>query len=306
MVYMSRKILHNILNHKISGFSSFLLIILISLIVFNTYQEIRFDEQIKETGNLNDKLLKLEQKTDDIEIVLLSAQEENTTLADALAEARENANDLERKFERVNDNVDELEKIAKTDPELLQKYSKVFFLNEHYIPADLDTIPSKYTYDQNRKYQIHDDVSDYLNDLLEEAEDDNIDLKVISSFRSFDEQAQLKGAYTVNYGSGANQFSADQGYSEHQLGTTVDFTTPEVGATFSGFAQTEAYEWLLKNAHKFGFTLSYPQDNQFYQFEPWHWRFVGRDLADDLRDDGIHFYDLSQRDIDKYIVDLFD
>jgi len=303
---MSRKILHNILNHKISGFSSFLLIILISLIVFNTYQEIRFDEQIKETGNLNDKLLKLEQKTDDIEIVLLSAQEENTTLADALAEARENANDLERKFERVNDNVDELEKIAKTDPELLQKYSKVFFLNEHYIPADLDTIPSKYTYDQNRKYQIHDDVSDYLNDLLEEAEDDNIDLKVISSFRSFDEQAQLKGAYTVNYGSGANQFSADQGYSEHQLGTTVDFTTPEVGATFSGFAQTEAYEWLLKNAHKFGFTLSYPQDNQFYQFEPWHWRFVGRDLADDLRDDGIHFYDLSQRDIDKYIVDLFD
>ena len=310
MVYMSKKILHNIINHKISGFSSFLLVILLIIIGFNVYQELNTEKQkeyqTKKISNLNNEVSQLKQKTDDIETVLLSNQEENTTLADALTEAREQSEKLERKFERVNDNVDDLEKIANTDPELLQKYSKVFFLNEHYAPSDLDTIPSKYTYDKNRKYEIHDDVSDFLIDLLEEAEDDNIDLKVISAFRSFGEQAQLKGAYTVSYGSGANKFSADQGYSEHQLGTTIDFTTESVGATFSGFAQSEAYDWLLKNAHKFGFTLSYPENNQYYQFEPWHWRFVGKDLADDLRDDGIHFYDLSQRDIDKYILNLFD
>jgi len=143
-------------------------------------------------------------------------------------------------------------------------------------------------------------------DLLEEAEDDKIDIKVISAFRSFNEQEQLKGAYTVTYGSGANLFSADQGYSEHQLGTTIDFTNSQVGGTFSGFAQTETYEWLQDNAHRWGFTLSYPENNQYYQFEPWHWRFVGKDLADDLHDDNEYFYDLSQRDIDKYIAELFD
>jgi D-alanyl-D-alanine carboxypeptidase len=301
-----KKILQKIFNHKVNGFSSFLLIVLIAIVVFSGYQQVNLTEQENKSSYLKEKITAIEQKTNDLEIVLLSNQEENTTLADALTEAKERSEKLERRFEKVNDNVDELEKITKTDPELLQKYSKVFFLNEHYSPPDLDTIPSKYTYDQNRTYEIHEEVSDFLVDLLEEAEDDDIDLKVISAFRSFDEQAQLKGAYTVQYGSGANQFSADQGYSEHQLGTTVDFTNSVVGATFTGFAQTESYQWLQENAHRFGFTLSYPENNQYYQFEPWHWRFVGRDLADDLRDDGINFYDLSQREIDEYIVDLFD
>jgi D-alanyl-D-alanine carboxypeptidase len=201
---------------------------------------------------------------------------------------------------------DDLEKIAKTDPELLQKYSKVFFLNEHYAPSDLDRIDKKWTWDKNRTYQIHGKVSKHLEDLLEDAEDDGLDLLVVSAFRSFGEQAELKGNYTVQYGAGsANTFSADQGYSEHQLGTTVDFTTPTVAGTFSGFAQTEEYKWLRKNAQKYGFTMSYPENNQFYEFEPWHWRFVGKDLADDLHDDNRFFYDLTQREIDKYILDLF-
>jgi LAS superfamily LD-carboxypeptidase LdcB len=198
---------------------------------------------------------------------------------------------------------DEYKNFSKSNIKLnkpLMDVLKNYKINESTIESN-DTL-----IDVLKKYEIHEEVSDFLVDLLEEAEDDEIDLKVISAFRSFNEQAQLKGAYTIQYGSGANQFSADQGYSEHQLGTTIDFTTSEVGATFSGFAQTEAYEWLQKNAHKFGFTLSYPENNQYYQFEPWHWRFVGKDLADDLRDDGIHFYDLSQRDIDKYILNLFD
>ncbi len=98
----------------------------------------------------------------------------------------------------------------------------------------------------------------------------------------------------------------DQGYSEHQLGTTVDFTTSDIGTSFSGFEQTQAYQWLLDNAYKYGFTLSYPQGNTYYQFEPWHWRFVGKDLAERLHEEGISFYDLSQREINQYLVFLFD
>jgi D-alanyl-D-alanine carboxypeptidase len=108
------------------------------------------------------------------------------------------------------------------------------------------------------------------------------------------------------YGSGANTFSADQGYSEHQLGTTVDITDETVGGTYASFAQTEAYEWLLDNAYKHGFILSYPEGNEFYIFEPWHWRFVGTDLARDLQRSDDDFYTMDQREIDKYRLEMFD
>jgi len=142
--------------------------------------------------------------------------------------------------------------------------------------------------------------------MLDRAKRAGHDIKVISAYRSFDTQTSLKGQYTQVYGSGANTFSADQGYSEHQLGTTVDLTDETTAGTFTSFAETDAYAWLLKNAHKYGFTLSYPEDNGFYVFEPWHWRFVGEDLAEDLYDDDAHFYDWEQREIDSYLIKIFD
>lgn len=284
-----------------------ILLILAALIGLG-YSDFSTFKKLENTNNdLKNSKEDLQQKISDIETILLAAQEENLTMSEALEAAREKSESLERQFDRVNDNVEELEKITTTDPELLQKYSKIFFLNEHYAPADLATISSKWTYDKSRKYEIHDDVWPYLEDLLKEAEDDDLDLKVISAFRSFYDQATLKGNYTVVYGAGtANQFSADQGYSEHQLGTTVDFTNSTVGATFSGFASSPEYKWLQDNAYKYGFTLSYPENNQSYEFEPWHWRFVGKKLAKRLHNDNEFFYDLSQRKIDEYVADLFD
>jgi D-alanyl-D-alanine carboxypeptidase len=280
-----------------------LVIVMILFILSNIYFQYSIKTKVDKNSFKVDVVTReSEQRLTDLETLILTTQEENTTLAEAVAAARERAEEL---FDDVNDDVKELEKISETDPELLQKYSKVYFLNEHYAPESLRTIPSRWTYDSDREYEIHSKVYPHLKDLLEDAEDDNMDIQVISAFRSFDTQAQLKGAYTVQYGSGANTFSADQGYSEHQLGTTVDFTTPEVGATFTGFAQTPEYKWLQENAHKYGFTLSYPENNQYYQFEPWHWRFVGEDLAEDLYEDNQFFYDISQRKIDSYIGDLF-
>jgi len=136
--------------------------------------------------------------------------------------------------------------------------------------------------------------------MLATAAADGVDIKIVSAYRSFGEQTAIKASYKVVYGSGANQFSADQGYSEHQLGTTIDFTDSEIGASFSEFEKTEAYRWLEDNGYQYGFVLSYPESNRYYQYEPWHWRFVGRDLAQKLRDEGEHFYDLDQRDIDEY------
>ncbi len=208
---------------------------------------------------------------------------------------------------KISGTVGTLEKLAKTDPELLQKYSKVFFLNEHYAPERLEEIPKKYTYSEERAEKIHALVWPHLEDLFEDAKDDGIELYAKSAYRSFEEQASLKSAYSVVYGAGsANQFSADQGYSEHQLGTTLDFVTTGLGGQLEGFDTTAGYAWLLNNAHKYGFVLSYPKGNTYYIYEPWHWRYVGVKLATYLDRQNRNFYDLEQRQIDAYLVNIFD
>jgi D-alanyl-D-alanine carboxypeptidase len=234
-------------------------------------------------------------------------EDENNALNQKLEEEAERNDEFEDEVKSMRKAVGTLKKLAETDEELLQKYSKVYFLNEHYLPKEVEDIPAKYLWTDTEPQQFHSEAWPFLEDLLEDAADDGIDLRVTSALRTFAEQTNLKQQYKVVYGAGtANQFSADQGYSEHQLGTALDFGEMNTGKSFDGFENTAAYAWLLKNAHKYGFTLSYPQGNTYYVFEPWHWRFVGRDLAEDLRDDNKNFYDVDQRDIDAYLVKLFD
>jgi LAS superfamily LD-carboxypeptidase LdcB len=222
-----------------------------------------------------------------------------------LEEKADEVDQFAKQIKKISGTVGVLDKLSKTDPELLIKYSKVYFLNENYKPEKLSLIDEKYNAVTSEQY-LETRVYEKLKDMIEDAKDDDIDLKVRSAYRSFEAQKNLKSAYSVSYGSGANTFSADQGYSEHQLGTTIDLTSSEVGNQLAGFDTTQAYAWLQKNAYKYGFVLSYPKDNAFYIFEPWHWRYVGTDLASDLRDDNKFFYDLDQREIDKYLVSIFD
>jgi D-alanyl-D-alanine carboxypeptidase len=225
----------------------------------------------------------------------------------AKLEQEEAKNDaFERQIKKISGTVGRLDKLSKTDEELLQKYSKVYFLNENYIPSKLKVIDSDYLAPGRKEQYFHTDALPFLDDLLAAAKRDDIELTVVSAYRSFETQADLKGAYLQSYGSGANTFSADQGYSEHQLGTTLDFSTPDLGGSLGGFGDTKAYAWLKENAHKYGFTLSYPEGNAYYVYEPWHWRFVGEDLASDLKRDEAHFYDWDQRKIDEYLIKIFD
>lgn len=232
--------------------------------------------------------------------------QENADLFSLLERERARTEDYEDQVDDLEDTVTELEKAVKIDPELLAKYSKVYFLNENYAPAKLALIPAEFVLEEGRTYEFHAEAIHRLEDLLSDADEDGLSLRIASAYRSFGTQASLKSSYTVRYGAGANGFSADQGYSEHQLGTTVDFTTPDVGGTFVGFDQTEEYAWPTERAWRYGFVLSYPKGNRYYQYEPWHWRYVGRDLAEYLHDEGKYFYDLDQRAIDEYLSSLFD
>jgi len=238
---------------------------------------------------------------------LKEAREKNYDLFQQNVDQREVIDSFQGQIKNISSTVGNLEKLSQTDEELLRKYSKIYFLNENYVPAKLTEIPEEYRYKSSINYLIHADVWPYLEKLLKAARKDDIDLLAASAFRSFDTQASLKNGYKVTYGAGtANQFSADQGYSEHQLGTSLDFTTEKVGGVFTDFEEDPAYDWLLKNAYKYGFVISYPKDNAYYKFEPWHWRFVGVALADFLHKENKYFYDLDQRQIDPYLIKLFD
>jgi D-alanyl-D-alanine carboxypeptidase len=238
---------------------------------------------------------------------LTLAQNNFKSIESALTEEQQKLAHLQWSTMQIEGSLGNLEKLSETDPELLQQYSKVFFLNEHYVPAELAEIKNEYLYSEKETQYIHAKILNKLTSMLDAAEAAGYPVYVKSAYRSFNEQDSLKRIYDVTYGVGtANQFSADQGYSEHQLGTTVDLITTGLNGQLEGFGDTDAFTWLQDHAHAYGFTLSYPEGNSSYIYEPWHWRFVGVELASRLHNEGKYFYELDQRTLDEYLVRLWD
>lgn len=115
-------------------------------------------------------------------------------------------------------------------------------------------------------------------------------LAVRSAYRSYDTQAATFAMWVRRSGyEQALKFSARPGHSEHQLGTTIDFTTAP-GVPLSGsFGDSPSGRWLARNGWKYGFIMSYPEGKRrvsCYGYEPWHWRYVGRDLARQIDESG--------------------
>ncbi len=249
----------------------------------------------------------LQNSITDLERHLASTTDENIYLNDFLTVLKARNADFQNEVSDISQKISSLEKLKNTDPQLLQKYSKVYFLNENYIPSDLALLEQDFVFSKTKPIQIHTKVKPHLESMIRAARADGIEISALSGYRSFGTQAELKSQYSVIYGAKtANKFSADQGYSEHQLGTTIDLTTKKTGEALTGFNSTPAYKWLSDNAYKYGFILSYPHNNSYYIFEPWHWRFVGTKLAGYMHDQTKNFYDLPQRDIDSYLINFFD
>jgi D-alanyl-D-alanine carboxypeptidase len=284
-------------------------VLLVAIIIgYGEYRRIDLVKQINlQNQKLSSTMAAFISDINGIQDKITSIVHQNNLLNSTVQTQIDQTSALSDQFSQVNDTAIALDKLSKVDTQLLQKYSKVYFLNENYKPSSISDIPSQYGYDKTADYQILEGVEPFLDKMFEKASDAGIDLKVISAYRSFDDQSILKSTYNVIYGSGtANQFSADQGYSEHQLGTTIDITTPDTGDNFDLFDGTEAYKWLSDNAYRYGFILSYPKDNTYYTYEPWHWRFVGVDIATRLHREDKNFYDLDQRKINNYLGVFFD
>ena len=286
-------------------------VVLIILGGFLAYGFMRISTLAEQTNSLSTELASttaaLSQNTSQLTQNIADLRSQTSGLSNTLSSTQQNIDAVSTKVGGVEETVGSIQKLSQIDSELLKKYSKVYFMNENYVPAHLTTIPDEYVYSTKDPQQFLAEAWPFLQNLIDAAKSDGIALYAKSAYRSFAEQQSLKSAYTVVYGAGtANSFSADQGYSEHQLGTTVDLITTGLGGQTAGFDATKAYPWLLANAHRFGFVLSYPKGNGYYIYEPWHWRFVGVKLATYLYTNKLNFYTMDQRDIDTYLINLFD
>ena len=278
-----------------------------ALFGFLKYVDYRFNILENKIVDSDNKITVLEKNYKDkfgnFDQVVLDAQ---NNLENIVKQEKEKSSYLEDQFGEISNTVSALSKLSATDPELLKKYSKVYFLNEHYIPVSLSDIGTDFRSVKSTNYQILTDVLPHLEKMITDSNTDGLGLRALSAYRSFATQSALKSNYKVTYGTGANKFSADQGYSEHQLGTAIDFTTEGTKGALTGFDKTKEYEWMNNNSYKYGFIISYPAGNKYYVFEPWHWRFVGVELATKLHDENKYFYNEDQRVIDSYLAKIFD
>ena len=305
---------NKLLEHITSLSHTAIYAIVVTLIAVGTitYGAYQYHTQTITLQDTRVELASTSKAFESIQESFVAVQKQNTQLLAQLESEQVQNSNFGQQIESISSTVGQLYKLSQTDKELLQKYSNVYFLNENYVPSQLSPIDTQYLYRADKPEQIHSNVKAYLQNMMNAAASNSstttpVNFFVLSAYRSFGTQTALKTSYKITYGTtAANKFSADQGYSEHQLGSAVDFTTLATGDTLTGFEKTSAYTWLTQNAYKYGFILSYPPGNRFYIFEPWHWRFVGVALATRLHDENKYFYDLDQRTIDTYLVNIFD
>lgn len=117
-------------------------------------------------------------------------------------------------------------------------------------------------------------------------------LEVSTAYRSYSYQQSLYSGYVSSAGqAAADQESARPGYSEHQTGLAVDIRSQNDTCSLEAcFGTTPEGEWLAANAYKYGFLLRYPQGKEAvtgYEYEPWHFRYIGTGLSYELHKDHI-------------------
>ena len=128
--------------------------------------------------------------------------------------------------------------------------------------------------------EVHMDMRDSLLKMREEAKKDEIYLVFLSGYRSINLQNDIFYSLKSIRNQEAAQrarVSAPPGYSEHSTGFAIDIgdATQRETDFETDFENTDAFRWLIKNAAKFHFKLSFNKDNKYIDYEPWHWRYEG-------------------------------
>lgn len=145
--------------------------------------------------------------------------------------------------------------------------------------------------DDTSEVQVRKDTAVALQDMFDSAKKDTINLVLASGYRSYKLQAIVYESFVKLQGQKtADAQSARPGFSEHQLGLAADIVPQNSACQLEVcFADTPEGKWLASNAHLFGFLIRYGKDQKNivgYQFEPWHVRYVGKELAKEVFNEG--------------------
>ena len=186
----------------------------------------------------------------------------------------------------VNSNLDKVkyEDVTKTNVEddIVMLVNKYYYLTEDYKPDDLITLTAKYNGGVNSS--LRKEAAYAFMQMSDAATLDNIIIKNASAYRSYKYQVNLYDNYVARDGKeAADTYSARAGFSEHQTGLALDINEID-----NNFENTDAFRWLQKNAYKYGFILRFPKDKEDitgYQYEPWHYRYVGEKIAKQMTDE---------------------
>jgi LAS superfamily LD-carboxypeptidase LdcB len=193
---------------------------------------------------------------------------------------------------------------AKPIPALTENYaqpasiwvvvSKVHPLSDaKYVPGTIVVPAVKTRTDKSIAEQsLRADIEPDVKALFEAAQAAGHDVMLASGYRSYEQQQVYFTNYSRLYGEeAANKFSARPGQSEHQTGLAFDVSLTSRACYLEVcFGETEAGKWFAAHSYEYGFILRYPADKidiTQYQYEPWHFRYVGRDLARALHESNL-------------------
>ncbi len=155
----------------------------------------------------------------------------------------------------------------------------------NYAPRDLVTL----TYPHRAEPRLRSGAASAYTAMYNAAKADGLTLVILSAYRSYSVQVAVYNGWVNRLGvDKADLQSARPGFSEHQTGLSVDIAAKNGRCTIADcFGDTPEGKWLTENAWKFGWVLRYPEGLTSitgYKYEPWHWRYVGRGLAAELRE----------------------
>ena len=157
---------------------------------------------------------------------------------------------------------------------------RVFLVNKDY-PA-----PENYG-------EVDEIASGALGHMIDAAKADGVDIVIVSGYRSYQTQADLYESKAAQVGEEmAEYWTAVAGTSEHQTGLAFDLNGADSPETLMNteFEETDAYAWLIDHCAEYGFILRYPKGAREitgYNFEPWHFRYVGKEVAADIMSSGV-------------------
>ncbi len=179
--------------------------------------------------------------------------------------------------------------------------TQTYGLSRDYAPQDLALLTDFLPVDITLGYptELRQVALGPLIQMIADMQNAGLQPWILSGYRSYSAQAISWEKWNREEPERAAILSARPGHSEHQLGTTLDFGSPELAEIVgiediefhTYFYQTSEGIWLAENAHRYGFTLSYPRGAQEltgFFYEPWHFRYVGEEMATFLHESGTY------------------